>query len=362
MAKIKHVKTIDPLWGLLHLTPLPWDFLFYAGPTSKQPEANRLLLRGAQLSVFVYISRRLAKANESSLEIPQSLIVKDTGYKESAVQGAIAALEEKNHLWTTGTPPNTKAYMLGGGFSYPGLGTKNPAALWMALQAFKMKWFNLPSSALEDLVRLKGLPLELYVTLIRIAHERKDDSPDPTKLDVAVTELKRRLIRPGSKGKIGDAFEVIDDLGLVDAELVDGGRRYIVRFQDPTKRTWMSEELEEIEARRQAKKSWTQNPPDITREILRTLSVCFEIKGRQKDGQLNIKCPYCGIDAGLLQPSKGRKGAFSCNHCGKGGSSAIALSKKNNITVDAAWKLLDNEGVTAGAPLLAPNCDDGITI
>jgi hypothetical protein len=75
MGKIKNSKTIDPLWGLLHLTPLPWGYLFYAGPTSTQLEADKLLLRGAQLSVFVYISRRLAKANQGSLEIPQSLIV-----------------------------------------------------------------------------------------------------------------------------------------------------------------------------------------------------------------------------------------------------------------------------------------------
>jgi DNA-binding MarR family transcriptional regulator len=113
MAKIKYKRNIDPFWGLLHLTPLPWDYLFYAGPTSRQSEAYKLLLRGAQLSVFVYISRRLAKAKQGSLEIPQSLIVKDTGYKESAVQEAIATLEEMNRLWSTGTPPGTKAYMLG---------------------------------------------------------------------------------------------------------------------------------------------------------------------------------------------------------------------------------------------------------
>ena len=344
MAKIKNIKTVDPLWGLLHLTPLPWDYLFYAGPTSRQSEAYKLLLRGAQLSVFVYIMRRLAKAKQGSLEVPQSLIVEATGYKESAVQEAIATLEEKNRLWSTGTPPGTKAYMLGGGFSYPGLGTKNPPVLWMAMRAFNMSWFNLPSSALENLVRLKGLPLELYVTLVRIAHERKDDSPDPTKLDVAVAELKRRLWRPGVKGKINDAFKVIVD-DLVDAELRDGGRRYIVRFNDPTKKTWMSDELSEIEARRQAKKTWlTQNDPEMAKENLRTLSVCFEIKGYQSDGQLNIKCPYCGIDAGLLQPSKGRRGAFSCNHCRKGGSAAIALAEKNKIMVDAAWKILDNGG------------------
>jgi len=343
MAKIKYKRNIDPIWGLLHLTPLPWSFLFYADPTSRQSEADKLLLRGAQLSVFVYISRRLAKARQGSLEIPQSLIVKDTGYKESAVQEAIASLEAKNHLWSTGTPPSKKAYMLGGGFSYPGLGTKNPPVLWMAMRAFNMSWFNLPSSALENLVRLKGLPLELYVTLVRIAHERKDDSPDPTKLDVSVAELKRRLCRPGIKGTINGAFKVIGD-DLVDAELGDGGRRYIVRFNDPTKKTWMSEELAEIEARRQAKKNWTQNTPEMVRELVRTLSVCFEIKGHQTDGQLNIDCPYCGLNAGLLQPSKGRQGVFSCNYCRKGGPAARALSKKNNITEDEAWKILDNGG------------------
>jgi hypothetical protein len=343
MGKIKHRKNIDPFWGLLHLTPLPWDFLFHAGPTSKQLKADELLLRGAQLSVFVYISRRLAKANQGSLEIPQSLIVKDTGYKESAVQEAIATLEEKNRLWATGTPPNKKAYMLGGGFSYPGLGTKNAPVLWMAIRAFNMNYFNLPSSALEDLVRLKGLPLALYVTLVRIAHERKDDSPDPTKLDVSVAELKRRLCGPGVKGKIKDAFKVIN--GLVDAELRDGGHRYIFWFNDPTKKTWMSEELEEIEARRQERKDYLrENSPEMAREILRTLSVCFEIKEHQRDGQLRIDCPYCGRTAGLLQPSKGRRGAFSCNSCRKCGPAATALSKKDNITVDAAWKILGNGG------------------
>jgi hypothetical protein len=342
MAKIKYKRNIDAFWGLLHLTPLPWS-LFHAGPTSSQSDADKLLLRGAQLSVFVYISRSLAKANQSSLEIPQSLIIKDTGYKESAVQGAVAALEKKNRIWATGTPPNKKAYMLGGGFSYPGLGTKNPPVLWMALRDFKMSWFNLPSSALKDLVRMKGLPLELYVTLVRIAHERRDDTPDPTKLDVSVAELKRRLCRPGVKGTIKDAFKVIGD-GLVDAELRDGGRRYIVRFNDPTKKTWMSEELAEIEARRQAKRNYTPTPPEMVKEILRTLSVCFEIKGHQTDGQLNINCPYCGLNAGLLQPSKGRRGVFSCNYCNKGGPTARALSKKNNITEDEAWKILDNGG------------------
>jgi hypothetical protein len=344
MGKIKNIKTVDPLWGLLHLTPLPWGFLFHAGPTSRQAKADELLLRGAQLSVFVYISRRLAKAKQGSLEIPQSLIVKDTGYKESAVQEAIATLEGKNRLWSTGTPPGTKAYMLGGGYPHPGLGKKNPAVLWMAIRAFGMSWFNLPSSALEDLVRLRGLPLELYVTVVRIAYERMDNSPDPTKLDVDVAELKRRLCRRGSKGKLKDAFKVIE--GLVDAELRDGGRRYIIRFNDPTKKTWMSEELTEIEARRQAKKNWAQNSPEMARENSRTLSLCFEIKDRQSDGQLNIDCPYCGHNTGLLQPSKGRRGAFSCNFCRKGGSAATALSKKNNITLDEAWKILDNGGLS----------------
>lgn len=344
MAKIKYEKAVDPLWGLLHLTPLPWGYLFYAGPTSRQLEASQLLLRGAQLSVFVYISRRLAKTKQGSLEIPQSLIVKDTGYKESAVQKAIATLEAKNRIWATGTPPNKKAYMLGGGFSYPGLGTKNPPELYMAIQKFGMSWFNMPSSALGDLVRLKGLPLELYVTLVRIAHERKDDSSDPTKLDVRVAELRRRLCRPGVKGTIKHAFKVIGD-DLVDAELGDGGRRYIVRFNDPTKKTWMSNELAEIEARRQAKKnSFTKNPPDMVREILRTLAACFEIRDKQKDGQLNIICPYCGQNTGLLQPSKGRQGSFSCNYCRKGGPAARALAEKNKITEDEAWKLLDNGG------------------
>jgi hypothetical protein len=355
MSKIRYKKNVDPLWGLLHLTPLPWGFLFYAGPTSRQSEASQLLLRGAQLSVFVYISRRLAKANQSSLEIPQSLIVKNTGYKESAVQEAIAALEKKNRLWSTGTPPNKKAYMLGGGYPYPGVVTKNPPMLCMAIQKFGMKWFNLPSSAIEDLVRLKGLPLELYVTLVRIAHERKDDSPDPTKLDVSVSELKSRLCRPGVKGTIKNAFKVIGD-DLVDAELRDGGHRYIVRFNDPTKRTWMSEELAEIEARRQAKKNYTPNPPDIVKENLVALSACFDIRGKQDDGQLKIDCPYCGYNFGLLQPSKGRRGAFSCNYCGKGGPAARALSKKNNITEDEAWKLLDNGGrTTYREPLVYEN-------
>lgn len=348
MTKIRYNKFIDPLWGLLHLTPLPWGFLFYAGPTSRQLEADKLLLRGACLSVFVYISRSLAKAKHGSLEISQSLIVKDTGYQSSAVQEAIATLEEKNYLWATGTPPNTKAYMLGGGggFSYPGFGTKNPPELWMAIQKFGMSWFNLPSSALENLVRLKGLPLELYVTLVRIAHERMNSNPEPTKLDVSVAELRRRLCRRGMKGTIKDAFKVIGD-NLVDAECRDGGRRYTVWFNDPTKKTRMSVELAEIEARRQARKNWlTPNTPEMAKEISRTLSACFEIKGTQKDGQLNIDCPYCGHNAGLLQPSKGRQGSFSCNYCRKGGSAAIALSKKNNITVDAAWKLLNNGGVS----------------
>jgi hypothetical protein len=106
----------------------------------------------------------------------------------------------------------------------------------------------------------------------------------------------------------------------------------------------MSEELAEIAARRQAKKNYTQNPPELAREIEVALSACFDIKGTQSDGQLNIDCPYCGYNTGLLQPSKGRRGAFSCNHCRKGGSAASALSKKNNITVDEAWKLLDNSG------------------
>ena len=35
---------------------------------------------------------------------------------------------------------------------------------------------------------------------------------------------------------------------------------------------------------------------------------------------------------------------FSCNYCGKGGSAARALTKKNNISEDEAWKLLDNGG------------------
>jgi hypothetical protein len=341
---MKNIKNVDPLWGLLHLTPLPWGYLFYAGPTSTQAEADELLLRGAQLSVFVYISRRLAKAKQSSLEIPQSLIVEDTGYQLSAVQEAVATLEKKNRLWATGTPPNTKSYMLGDGSRYPGLEKKSSPILWMAIRDFRMSWFNLPSSALENLVRLKGLPLELYVTLVRIAYERMDDSPDPTKLDVAVAELKCRLCRPGSKGKIKDAFKVIADLDLVDAELGDGGRRYIVRFQDPTKKTWMSEELLDIEAGRQAKKNYTQNNPETVRENALALSACFEIKGKQSDGQLNIDCPYCGYNMGLLQPSKGRRGAFSCNHCRKNGSAATALSKKNNITKDVAWKILDNGG------------------
>jgi hypothetical protein len=259
------------------------------------------------------------------------------------VQGAIATLEEKNRLWSTGTPPNKKAYMLGGGYPCVGLGTKNPYPLWMAIQKFGMSWFSLPSSAIADLVRLKGLPIELYVTLVRIAHERKDDSPDPTKLDVAVAELRRRLCRPGSKGKIKDAFKVIGG-DLVDAELRDGGRRYIVRFNDPTKKTWMSEELTEIEARKQAKKNYAPNPPEIVKENLVAFYACFDIKGNQDDGQLNIDCPYCGHNFGLLQPSKGRRGSFHCNYCGKNGSAPIALSKKNNITLDEAWKLLDNGG------------------
>lgn len=344
MAKSRYTKTIDLLWGLLHLTPLPWGYLFYAGPTSTQAEADELLLRGAQLSVFVYISRRLAKAKQSSLEIPQSLIVEDTGYQLSAVQEAIATLEKKNRLWATGAPPNTKSYMLGDGSRYLGLEKKNSPILWMAIRDFRMSWFNLPSSALENLVRLKGLPLELYVTLVRIAHERMDDSPDPTKLDVAVAELKRRLCRPGSKGKVNDAFRVIEDLDLVDAKLGDGGRRYIIRFQDPTKKTWMSEELLDIEAGRQARKNWTLNTPETVREILIAFKACFDIKGTQSDGQLNIDCPYCGYNTGLLQPSKGRRGAFSCNHCRKGGSAAIALSKKNNIRENAAREILDNGG------------------
>jgi hypothetical protein len=230
----------------------------------------------------------------------------------------------------------------------------------MAMRAFNMSWFNLPSSALENLVRLKGLPLELYVTLVRIAHERMDNSPDPTKLDVAVTELRRRLYRPGMKGKIKDACKVIEDLDLVDAEFRDGGRRYIVRFNDPTKKTWMSEELSEIEARRQAKKNWlTQNTQEMVREILFAFKACFEIKDRQSDGQLNIDCPYCGHNTGLLQPSKGRRGAFSCNFCRKGGSAATALSKKNNITVDEAWTILDNGGRSTSSA--TPNFE-GITI
>jgi ssDNA-binding Zn-finger/Zn-ribbon topoisomerase 1 len=346
MVKIKYIKAVDPLWGLLHRTPLPWNFLFHAGPTSRQSKADELLLRGSRLSVFVYISRSLAKAKQCSLEISQSLIIKDTGYKESAVQDAIATLEKKNRLWSTGAAPNTKTYMLGGGFPYPGCGTKNPPELWMAIRDFNMSWFNLPSSAIEDLVRLKGRPLELYVTLVRIAYERKDDSPDPTKVDVGAAELNRRLYYPGSKGKIRDAFEVIGD-NLVEVERRDGGRRYVVRFNDPTKKTSMSEELEEIEVRRQAKKThYTENPQEMVIEISRTLSACFEIKGKQSDGQLNIDCPYCGHNMGLLQPSKGRRGSFSCNYCRKSGSAAIALSEKNSITVDEAWKQLNNGGVT----------------
>ena len=95
----------------------------------------------------------------------------------------------------------------------------------------------------------------------------------PTTLDVAVAELKCCLYYPGSKGKINDAFEIIED-DLVDGELRDGGRRYLVRFNDPTKKTWMSEELSEIEARRQAKKNYTPNTPEMTREkSTRTLSM-----------------------------------------------------------------------------------------
>jgi hypothetical protein len=351
MDMARNIKRVDPLWGLLHLTPLPWGYLFHAGPTSKQSKANELLLRGAQLSVFVYISRRLAKASKSSVEIPESLIIEDTGYKKSAVQGAIAALEAKNRIWAAGTPPRTKTYMLGDGSPSGGF-RENPDVLWMAIQAFGMSWFNLPSTALQDLVGLKGLPLELYVTLVRLAHERKDDSPDPTKLDVGVAELKRRLCRPGIKGTINDAFKVIGEY-LVDAERIDGGRRYILRFQDPTKKTWMSAELLEIEARRQAKKNWTQNPPELERENLIALSACFKIKDRQSDGQLNIDCPYCGRNTGLLQPSKGRRGAFSCNYCRKGGSAARALSKKNNIAEEVAWKILDNGGHSVETPIYA---------
>lgn len=155
---------------------------------------------------------------------------------------------------------------------------------------------------------------------------------------------EHRLCRPGSKGKIKDAFKTIEDLDLVDAELGDGGRRYVARFQDPTKKTWMSEELLDIEAGRQARKNWTQNTQEMVREILFAFSACFDIKGKQSDGQLNIDCPYCGHNTGLLQPSKGRRGSFSCNYCRKGGPVARVLSKKDNITETAAWELLNSGG------------------
>src|SRR4051794_2441634 len=90
----------DPLWGRLKTLPIPWAHVFYARVGSSQSRAHELLLRGAQLSVYIYLLLRLSSPiSQGSLQVSEEEIARETGYSQQAVSKALCHLIDRNAIW-----------------------------------------------------------------------------------------------------------------------------------------------------------------------------------------------------------------------------------------------------------------------
>jgi len=337
--KLRIIPSPQEIWGNLGLTAFPWHYLFNGSLYARQKDAGTLRYRGAHLSAFTHIISQLAAHPTGFYEMSEQKISERIGYCLRSTKEALIDLIANNHLWVTGEPPAVRRYMLGAGTrKYHPVESINKALI-RAIISFDQLYFCVPSSALSSIDKLGGMPLELYFTIVRIMYERASKNDVAGMIDVDVAELKRRLIYPGSKGKLADAFAAIDH--LVDAEVCGGGRRYRIWLLNPISGDRMEDVLKEIKFVRQMKHDkWKPNTPEEARDIEARLRVYFgmAITGTRGDGQLTCICPWCGKDAGLLQPAKGLAGAFFCNSCRKGGAASSVIAEMKNIDKDMVRK------------------------